>query len=155
MLYMQICISCCFCGENYVAAIRENQRRYLDRKWRMQLLGVEDGMCERRRMCRNHQPSFVTYLLQQGNFHRLQYGVLCVWIASIFCMYIQYKGCILGRISPSIFLSHMVLHKTANIPHFLCSMFFTDEAVFTRSGVHNQHNFHVSTAENSRSTCHS
>jgi hypothetical protein len=50
--------------------------------------------------------------------------------------------------------SRWVLHKTVDTPQFLCRVLWTDEAVFTRSGVHSLHNLHVWTTENPHATRH-
>jgi hypothetical protein len=39
--------------------------------------------------------------------------------------------------------SRCVLHNIVETPHFLCSVLYTDEVVFTKSGVHNVHNLHA------------
>jgi hypothetical protein len=51
--------------------------------------------------------------------------------------------------------SRLVVHKIVDTPQFLCRVLWTDEAVFTRSGVHNPHNLHVWTTENPHGTSHS
>jgi hypothetical protein len=63
----------------------------------MHMLAVEDAMCGMRRMCWilytiTYHPALITFLLQQEDFLREQYGVLYVRISCILLlMYNQYK----------------------------------------------------------------
>jgi hypothetical protein len=64
----------------------------------MHVLAEEDAVCGMRRMCWishmiTHQPALVTFILQQDDFLKVQYGVLDVRISRILFMYNQYKGC--------------------------------------------------------------
>jgi hypothetical protein len=51
--------------------------------------------------------------------------------------------------------SGWVLHMIVDTPQFLCRVLWTDEAVSTRSGVHNLHNLYVWATENLHANRHS
>jgi hypothetical protein len=115
--YADMHLMYCFCGRNSLAALREYQPLYPYRRQpyrrvfetahrnlreralscRINVLAVEDTACGMRRMCWisytiTDQPALGTFLLQQGDFLRVQYGVLCVRISCIRFTHIQHKG---------------------------------------------------------------
>jgi hypothetical protein len=76
----------------------------------MHVLAEEDAVWGMTRMCWishtiTDQPALITFLLQQDDFLRIQYGVLRVRISFIFFMYNQYKGCSQGT-NISVYNSH-------------------------------------------------
>jgi hypothetical protein len=123
----------------------------------MYVLAEEDAVCGMTRMCCisytiTHQPALITFLLQQDDFHRVQYGVLYVSVVSFFTCN-QYKGCSQGTNS-SLYGCYTGLWTHPPPPQTSVPCVVTDDAVFTRC-VHNLRNLNEWATENPPATRHS
>jgi hypothetical protein len=92
--------------------------------WRMHLLAVEDAVCGMKRMCSRpytitHQRALSRFLLQQDDFLRVQYDVLCVRMSCILFMNKQLQP---GDKHLRLQFCGWVIHKTVETPQFLCGL---------------------------------